>query len=111
MNPDSPGPAAAVTKGVGCLHLVLISSGELLDECIAFMGVNDSIVLLDTAVNLLARPDIATWLPADVPVYCHEVDLLAQGLGKVVNFPGIAPVDDLGLIKLVCQHGHCLSWK
>jgi sulfur relay protein TusB/DsrH len=111
MNPDTPGPAAAVTQAAACLHLVLRSSGELLDECMAWTGANDSIVLLDTAVNLLARPDLATWFPADVPVYCHEADLLAQGLGKVANFPGIAPVDDLGLIELVCRHGHCLSWK
>lgn len=111
MNPDSPGPAAPVTQGVACLHLVLRPSGELLDECMSCMGANDSIVLLDTAVNLLARPDLATWFPADVPVYCHEADLLAQGLGQPANFPGIASVDDMGLIKLVCQHGHCLSWK
>jgi sulfur relay protein TusB/DsrH len=111
MNPDSTGPAAAVTQAVTCLHLVLRSGGELLDECMACAGANDSIMLLDTAVNVLARPDLARWFPAAVPVYCHKADMLAQGLGQSADYPGVEVVDDLEWITLVCQHGHCLSWK
>jgi sulfur relay protein TusB/DsrH len=111
MNPDSRDPVAAVTQGVRCLHLVLRSGGELLDECMACAGANDSIVLLDTAVNVLARPDLARWFPPLVPVYCRAADLLAQGFGQSSDCPGVEVVDDQEWIGLVCRHGHCLSWK
>jgi len=94
-----------------CLHLILRSNGEVMDECLACIGKGDSIVLMNAAVSALAMPGGNRWLSAGVRVYCVEADLLAHGLGKSPGIQGMERVDDLGLVELVCLHGHCLSWK
>ena len=94
-----------------CLHLILRSSGDVLDECLACIGKDDCIVLMDMAVDAVARPGGNSWLTAGVRVYCLEADMLAHGLGKLPGIEGMERVDDLGLVELVCRHGHCLSWK
>jgi len=101
----------ATTPANTCLHLILRSGRDLMDECLACIGKGDAIVLMNTAVSALARPDGNIWLSAGVRVYCLEADLLAHGLGKSPGIPGIERVDDLGLVQLVCRHGYCLSWK
>jgi sulfur relay protein TusB/DsrH len=94
-----------------CLHLVLRSSGDVLDECLACIGPDDCIVLMDTAVSAMASPGGNRWLSAGVRVYCLEADLLAHGLGKSLVMEGMERVDDRELVELICRHGHCLSWK
>ncbi|MSQ98411.1 MAG: hypothetical protein EXR85_03815 [Xanthomonadales bacterium] len=101
----------ATTPENTCLHLILRSSGDVMDECLACIGKGDCIVLMDAAVSALARPGVNRWLSAGVRVYCLEADLLAHGLGKSPGVQGVERVDDLGLVELVCRHGHCLSWK
>jgi len=101
----------ATTPENTCLHLILRSGGDVMDECLACIDNGDSIVLMDTAVSAVARPAGNRWLSAGVRVYCLEADLLAHGLGLPTGNQGIERVDDLGLVRLVCRHGHCLSWK
>lgn len=101
----------ATTPQDRCLHLILRSSGDVMDDCLPCIGRGDCIVLMDTAVNELARPGGNRWLAAGVPVYCLEADLLAHGLVQAAVNSGMERVDDLGLVQLVCRHVHCLSWK
>ena len=111
MNSVSQLEPVATSPENTCLHLILRSSANVLDECLACIGEGDSIVLMDTAVSALARPGGNRWLPAGVRMYCLEADLLAHGLGKSPGMEGVERVDDLRLVELVCRHGHCLSWK
>jgi len=111
MSSFSQPKPVVTTPEITCLHLVLRSSGEVMDECLACIGKGDSIVLMDTAVSALARPGGNRWLSAGVRVYCLNADLLAHGLGNSSGNPGVEEIDDLGLVQLVCLHGHCLSWK
>lgn len=111
MNSVSRDKAAAVTPEKTCLHLVLRASGEVLDDCLACSGKGDSIVLLDTAVTLLALPGAGRWSSTGGTLYFLEADLLAHGLGQLAGNPGLVRLDDMGLVQLVCRHDHCLSWK
>lgn len=111
MSPVSQTEAVPTTAEYTCLHLILRSSGNALDECLACIGEGDSVVLMDTAVSALARPGAGRWLSAGVRMYCLEADLLAHGLGKAPGIQGVERVDDRGLVELICRHGHCLSWK
>jgi sulfur relay protein TusB/DsrH len=111
MSSPSASKKQAISPEITCLHLVMRSNADLLDQCLACVGENDSVVLMDAGVGLVGRPDFAAWLPGRGSVYCLQADLLARGLGELSISPGLETISDQGLIQLVCQHDHCLSWK
>ena len=111
MNSPSRRGEGENSPEITCLHLVLRASADVLAECLACVGENDSVALVDAAVGLPGRPDFAARLQGRVKVYCLEADLLARGLGVLAGTAGLETIDDQGLIQLICQHDHCLSWK
>jgi sulfur relay protein TusB/DsrH len=97
--------------GESCLHLVMTASPVALDECAACCGAGDTIVLLNTAVTLLAGPASLERAEIPVPMFCLAADAHAHGLADCFAQRGVLLIDDQGLVGLVCQHRHCLSWK
>ncbi|HLF29964.1 MAG TPA: DsrH/TusB family sulfur metabolism protein [Xanthomonadales bacterium] len=94
-----------------CLHLVMNANPLALDECRTCCGMADSIVLMNTAVTLLAGPSSLEQSDMPVPMFCLAADVHAHGLAGVCAERGVPLLDDEGLVDLVCQHRHCLSWK
>lgn len=95
----------------GCLHLVMSASREALADCLDCCGPGDTIVLMDTAVTLMAGPLAPGPAAHSTPVCCLAADIRAQGLQDVLAGAGASVIDDHGLVRLVCRHRHCLSWK
>lgn len=94
-----------------CLHLVMNANPLALDECKASCGVADSIVLMNTAVTLLAGPGSLEQAELPVPMFCLAADVQAHGLVDFFTQRDVPLLDDQGLVSLVCRHRHCLSWK
>jgi sulfur relay protein TusB/DsrH len=94
-----------------CLHLVMNANPAVLEECKASCGVADSIVLLNTAVTLLAGPAALEQAELPVPMFCLAADVQAHGLADCCSRRGVPLLDDRGLVGLVCRYRHCLSWK
>ena len=95
-----------------CLHLLLTPGSEAVSALVAFCGDGDAVVLLNTAVTLLAGE---AWsglrVPGGIPVFAHRADVLAQGLQQVAAEHGVAAVDDDALLALVARYSRTLSWK
>lgn len=94
-----------------CLHLVMSSSENAFSECLECSGNGDSLVLIGTAVTLLAHPAMSGSFVQDLRIYASSADVQSHGLGQLVSQFGITLVDDREWVELVRQHHHCLSWK
>ena len=95
----------------GCLHLVMKASRETLKDCLDCCAPGDAIVLMNTAVTLMAGPLGMNSSPGSPPVYCLAADLQAQGMQGALPGSGATLIDGQDLVHLVCRHRHCLSWK
>lgn len=95
-----------------CLHLLLAPGLEAVQALQRFSMAGDAVVLLGTAVVLLANDDhCRQQLSHGLSVYALCADVLAQGLQPLATEAGIAQLDDTGLLNLVAQFPHSLSWK
>jgi sulfur relay protein TusB/DsrH len=95
----------------GCLHLVMTASREALTNCLGCCGSGDTIVLMNSAVTLVAGPLAMHPSATSTPVLCLAADVQAQGMQEVLAGFGAAVIDIHDLVRLVCRHRHCLTWK
>jgi sulfur relay protein TusB/DsrH len=94
-----------------CLHLLMNPDQLTVDECLDCCVEGDSVVLMNSAVLLLAQGSTGRLVNPLFPVYCLEPDLLAHGLAGQSVPMSIRQIHECGLVDLVRQHRHCLSWK
>ena len=91
------------------LHLVTAApnQGTALGQALAAAAAGDDLVLMHAAVlgvrTLRAQPGVR--------VHAMTVDLAARGLGPAALAPGIAPLDDAGLVALALRHAQSLTWS
>lgn len=97
--------------GKGCLHLVMNAHRGTLTDCLACCGPEDTVVLLSSAVDWLARPLALPEIATTTKVCCLAADTRAHGLQDLPSALGLAVIDDHELVRLVCSHRHCMSWK
>ncbi|MGH8034005.1 MAG: DsrH/TusB family sulfur metabolism protein, partial [Lysobacterales bacterium] len=97
--------------GESCLHLVMHANRNAWDNCQACCGPGDTIVLMNTAVTLMAGPLAINPSEVPIPVFCLAADVRAHGLHEHLAGRNVTMIDDHGLVRLVCLHRHCLSWK
>lgn len=77
--------------------------------CLAHCASVDSLILLNTAVNILLDQDWNQTLEAGVAVYVLAADAAAQGFTeKSIAWKFI---EDSTWVELFMHHRHCLSWK
>ena len=97
--------------GEPCLHLLLSSQASALQACLDHCARGDTLVLLNTAVELLLGS--MDWAKMDTGLQIHvlEPDLLAHGIHGLKRGARIGLIDDLDWVGLVADHKHCLSWK
>ena len=77
--------------------------------CFAHCAPGDSLVLLNTAVNVLLDQHWNQALDAGVDVYVLTEDASAQGFTQ--SSSAWEYIDDAAWVKLFLRHRHCLSWK
>jgi len=95
-----------------CLHLLLSPGLEAVQDLRRFSLAGDAVVLLGTAVIVLANDKRCLQrLPQGLTVYALCADVLAQGLRPLATEAGIVLLDDTALLNLVAQFPHSLSWK
>jgi len=87
------------------------SSRETLTDCLDCCGPGDTIALMNTAVTLMAGPLAMHPSANSTPVFYLAADVQAQGIKEVLAGFGAAVIDSHDLVRLVCRHRHCLTWK
>ena len=92
------------------LHLVTGSpnQGTALAQASAAAAAGDDLVLMHAAV-LAVRG--ATGFPPGVRIHAMAADLAARGIDPGAAAPGIAALDDAGLVALALRHAQCLTWS
>ncbi len=93
----------------GCLHCLMSDDSGSVQACLAYCASGDSLVLMNTAVNLLLSPDWKLVLETDVAVYVLAEDSVARGISP--DSSDCKFIDDAAWVKLFKRHPHCLSWK
>jgi sulfur relay protein TusB/DsrH len=90
------------------LHLVTAapSQGTALGQALAAARAGDDVVLMHAAVlavrTLRVQPGIA--------LHAMAPDLAARGIEAGSLAPGIAALDDGGLVELAVRHAQSLTW-
>jgi sulfur relay protein TusB/DsrH len=94
-----------------CLHLLLSSQASALQACLDHCARGDTVVLLNTAVELLLGS--MDWAKKDIglKIQVLEPDLLAHGMQGITPGAQVELIDDIAWVGLVAAHKHCLSWK
>jgi sulfur relay protein TusB/DsrH len=100
-----------------CLHLVVRSCREALDNCLSQCVKGDVLLFLDDGVvnvtSLLANP--GPHAPQDsawaADVRFSAVDLEARGLSGLAQAAGVIALPDADIVELVLSHEFCLTWK
>ena len=83
------------------LHM-LFGSAQL-ETCLALLGASDTLMVMDRdALDSLSAATVAT--------PCNVVVLEDARSGPDAN-EGFALIDTAGLLELVCQHPHSMSWN
>ena len=89
------------------LHLV--THRRALADALAAATAGDDLVLMHAAVLGATRSGA---IPPGVRVHAMGVDLVARGLDDASRFaPGIAVLDDAGLVALALRHPQSLTWS
>ena len=88
------------------LHLV--TGLNALADALAASAAEDDLVLMHAAVLAATRP---LAYPPDLCVHAMGVDLAARGLDTAALVPGIAVLDDAGLVALALRHPQSLTWS
>ncbi len=93
------------------LHLIATSpfSHPAMTRCLECLGTNDSILLMEDGVLLLAQPKLLPDLGAHQHLYVIEQDVLARGLNSH-QYPAVEPVNYEQFVELVTQHQKTLTW-
>jgi tRNA 2-thiouridine synthesizing protein B len=98
------------------LHLVNRSPLEsrTLEHCLARLGKEDSVLLIENAVygavGTGAGPALSKSLAAGFRVYVLNPDLEIRGLASSTLLEGIHPVDYAGFVGLTVAHRLIQSW-
>lgn len=95
---------------ITCLHLLAAAGPEALDTCRSQCRAGDSVLLIDSGVLQLLKPELAALLETGCRLYCLVTDLDAHGLSAATESFGAEPVDDFEFPSLLREHAHCLSW-
>ena len=85
------------------LHLVTASPDQALAAC----AQGDDLVLMHAAVLAAGRAAC----PPSVRVHAMAADLAARGIAPGTLAPGVAPLDDAGLVALAVRHESSLTWS
>ncbi|GGO77108.1 hypothetical protein GCM10011348_05930 [Marinobacterium nitratireducens] len=82
------------------------SDRALLDDCIAALVADDTLLLLEDGVYCALA---GLELPAGVRCVALAADVAARGIGDRLA-TGIEVVDDIGFVELCCHHSRVASW-
>jgi len=104
LTPHTPGPAN------GCLHLVVSADARALDDCLAHLAAEDSVLFLDLGVLQLLRNGPGSLAGGAAAVYFAAVDLRAQNLVELARREQVDILEDAGFCALLQRHRHCLTW-
>jgi sulfur relay protein TusB/DsrH len=88
------------------LHLV--TTRNSLADALAASAAGDDLVLMHAAVLVATR---ACAFPPGVRMHAIGVDLVARGLDSSALVPGMAVLDDAGLVALALRHPQSLTWS
>ena len=88
------------------LHLV--THRNALADALSAATAGDDLVLMHAAVLGATRPCA---IPPGVRVQAMAVDLAARGLDASSLAPGVAVLDDAGLVALALRHPQSLTWS
>jgi len=100
-----------------CLHLVVRSSREALNNCLSQCEKGDVLLFLDDGVmnvtNLTATPGPHSQhdSPWAADVCFSAIDLEARGLSGFAQAAGVIALPDSDIVELVQSHAFCLTWK
>jgi sulfur relay protein TusB/DsrH len=102
---------AATAISGACLHLVVRPGEEMLGQCLAQTGPNDTLLFLDGGVTSLFRhAAILAEFPGEVILYAAP-DLAARGLLDLARSERVTLLEDPEFVGLLARHATCLTWK
>lgn len=98
-----------LADSLGILHLVLSDDAGAWQACRACCSAEDTVLLMDAGVMLLAAAAPVSGLPCRLAV--AAVDAEARGLTEDASGTNPAFITDAGALDLITAHRHCLSWR
>jgi sulfur relay protein TusB/DsrH len=99
------------TRKGSCLHLVVRSSADALENCQSQFAAEDEIVFLDEGVTHLAHFLRQASGPGPAGSFFSSEDLDARGLLPAAQSADAATVRDPDIVELLQKHDFCLTWK
>jgi len=92
------------------LHIVNKSPFQhsALQNCLRTLGPQDSILLIEDGVLLLANPSVHTGLPQAARLFALQDDCVARGLNVDNRVVTAASFQDF--VELVARHEKSVSW-
>jgi len=102
-------PISISTESEGCLHCLMSDDAGSVQACLAYCAAGDSLVLLNTAANVLLDQNWRLSLDTGVAVYVLAEDAAARGIRQ--DSFDCKFINDAAWVELVKRHLHCLSWK
>ena len=94
-----------------CLHFVVSATPSALTDGLNCRVDGDSMVFIDAGVmHLVAESGLQIDLNSPGLAFSRE-DLEARGLLRVARDRGVKILDDRGMVALLRNHEHCLTWK
>ena len=95
----------------GVLHILLSAEQRSWQDCLRSCKAADSVVLLDTAVMGLTRPDGGLLDGLPCPLFASDLDVDARiGTANRIHEKADRISDD-DLIVLLEKYPRCLSWR
>jgi sulfur relay protein TusB/DsrH len=91
------------------LHQVM--SAAAATDCLAVLGRDDRVLLVDDGVRLLANPRLLEILRDRAPVAALETDVNCRGLSSLATGTGLDLLDDAAWVRAVLEARQVLSWK
>lgn len=97
----------------GKLHLLMSSAPRAVVDCLAFANEDESVLLVDRGVDILADSDAMSRFGnrAAGSLLALRADVQAAGLAQLALAFEVGTVSDAQWVELVCGSGHVLSWK
>lgn len=95
------------------LHQLMSGEPRVALACAAFVLPGDSVLLVDSGVNLLGE-QLVQWrrkLPPDCPVFALKTDALSRGLESRATQSEVSLIDDSDWVERVRASDRVLSWK
>ena len=99
------------TANASCLHLVVRSSAEALENCLSQCAAEDEVVFVDDGVMHLSKSLQSGAGPGPAESFYSAEDLDARGLLPAARAAGAATVRDSDIVALLRKHDFCLTWK